>query len=381
MFRALVLCVATTLLVQSGQATLTVTAVPDQCAKATAMELWRKSSEEIPRSFDQPYEAGGWSNPLLGRGAVLNVWLIRIEREPVGADCRWAFPDVREGEYVARLVRPDGSGGSQAGTVRAGTSQTIDIPEPTVMLSGLVTLDGLPHGGEIQIRDHPWTRPTVIVTADAAGHYMAMLDRPAMYLITVRAAARGHDARVAELDKGVNQLDLPATTPTSVLTLGSLTVPERALPDGCRLRPYVPDVPSSPPARVGNVSVVSANPESLPGNPWIGFNRGVLINLLGTAPVPDGPPPTVVNCARCRTNHSCTCARAIARSTNRRTAAPWRSAPCVSMTPRTCRPPWPYQANQVEPQVINSRLVRSSSRSSRLAKRNVHTPLMRIFGT
>lgn len=293
--RTLALCAATILLSQAGQTTLTVTAVPNQCAKATAMELWRKSFQPISHDSDQPYEMFSWGTPLLGRGFAVKVWFTRVEREPVGPECRWSFANLPDGDYVARLVRSDGSGGSQQGKVSAGSSQTIDIPAPTVTLSGLVTLDGTPHGATILIRDRSWTGPTVSVMTDAAGHYTAVLDRPATYVITVRAAARGVAGRIAPLHDGENQFDLPVATPpgaASDLGFASLTVPERALPDGCRLRPYVADVPTSPPASNGKVTVVAANPEALPGNPWIGFNRQVLVNFLWTGQVPDGPPPT-----------------------------------------------------------------------------------------
>ncbi|HEY3884320.1 MAG TPA: carboxypeptidase-like regulatory domain-containing protein [Vicinamibacterales bacterium] len=215
------------------------------------MELWRKSSEPIPHGSDQPYEAGFWGTRLLGHGALLHVWFTRIEREPVGGDCRWSVSDLPHGDYVARLVRSDGSGGSQEGTVSAGTSPTIEIPAPTVTLSGVVTLDGMPHGAEILIKDQSWTGPTVTVTAGADGHYTAMLDRPSAYIIRVRASLRAGAGRVAQLHEGVNQLDIPAMTPaggTTDVGLASLTVPERVLPDGCRLRPDVPSVPMSPPA-------------------------------------------------------------------------------------------------------------------------------------
>jgi hypothetical protein len=214
MSRALVACVATSLLLQSGQATLTVTALPDQCAKATAMELWRKSFEDIPHRSDQPQEVIGWGTPLLGRGTVIQVWFTRIQREPVGSECRWSFSDLPDGDYVALLERPDGSGGSQQGTVSGSTTQTIEIAAPTVTLSGVVTLEGRPWGAVVGIRDQSWTRPRVTVTADADGRYTAMLDRPATYLINVHApSVRAVSGRVAQLHEGANQLDFSVTMP------------------------------------------------------------------------------------------------------------------------------------------------------------------------
>ena len=249
----------------------------------------------MPQGSNQPSEWFGRSIPLLGRGAI-GFWFTRIEREPVGTDCRWTFPEVPDGDYVARLVRPDGSGGSQEAQVTGATPQTIEIPAPTVAVSGVVTLDGVPHGAEIRIRDQSWRGPTVTVTADADGRYAAMLDRPGTYVMSVLAQSpRAAGGRVVVPHEGLNQLDIPLTTPTGPsheLGLASLTVPEGALPDGCRLQPDVPSIPVSAPPPDGRVSVVNPNPESLSHNPWIGFDRHVLIGLLWTAPFPDGPPPT-----------------------------------------------------------------------------------------
>jgi hypothetical protein len=97
----------------------------------------------------------------------------------------------------------------------------------------------------------------------------------------------------ARLHEGVNQLDIPAETraeATTAVGLASLSVPQRALPEGCRLRPFVAAAPTPPPAPHGQVTVVS--PESFPRNPWIGFDRHVLIALLWTGATPDGPPLT-----------------------------------------------------------------------------------------
>ena len=207
MSRAFAACIATTLLLRSGQTTLTVTAVPDQCANATAMELWRKSFEPIPHRSDQPYEMFFWGTSLLGRGAI-KVWFLRSEREPVGPECRWSFSDLPDGEYVALLTGPGGSGGSQHGTLSAGTTQTIEIPSPTVTLSGVVTVAGTPQAGAVLIRDQAWSRPSVTVTTDADGRYAVMLDRPATYTISVQITSLGR-RRVVALHEGANQLDLP----------------------------------------------------------------------------------------------------------------------------------------------------------------------------
>ena len=133
-----------------------------------------------------------------------------------------------EGDYIALLVRPDGSGGSQQGHVTATGDQTITIPAPLVTLSGVVTLDGKPHGGVIHIRDTAFMRPEVVVSADANGHYRAMLDRPASYTIRVYTdggkdnrnlgfsltAVSGPQAgRMLPLHEGANQLDIPVITP------------------------------------------------------------------------------------------------------------------------------------------------------------------------
>lgn len=78
------------------------------------------------------------------------------------------------------------------------------------------------------------------------------------------------------------------------LPLTRLTVPAIDLPDGCRVRPYVPA--ASPVAPAGDRMVVKSNPGSaypFPANPWVGSDRRLLVHLLGPPPVPDAPPPSV----------------------------------------------------------------------------------------
>ena len=62
------------------------------------------------------------------------------DREPVVLECYWSFSNLAAGKYIARLLRPDGSGGSAEVTVSAGTFQIVAIPAPVVTVFGIVTL-------------------------------------------------------------------------------------------------------------------------------------------------------------------------------------------------------------------------------------------------
>ena len=82
------------------------------------------------------------------------------------------------------------------------------------------------------------------------------------------------------------------------LALSSLTVPDKNLPSGCRLRPYVP--PTTLVALAGATTTVASNQRSswpFPDNPWQGGDRKLLIGLRqridGPLRLPDAPPPTV----------------------------------------------------------------------------------------
>lgn len=86
-------------------------------------------------------------------------------------------------------------------------------------------------------------------------------------------------------------------------TLTSLTVPENNLPDGCRLRPYVP--PTTSVVRDGKTMVMS-NPGTsfpFPANPWSGADRKLVaavhraIDATQAKPLPDVPLPEPHNAA------------------------------------------------------------------------------------
>ena len=78
-------------------------------------------------------------------------------------------------------------------------------------------------------------------------------------------------------------------------TLTALTVPEKNLPDGCRLRPYVP--PTTSVVQDGKRIVMSNRGTSypFPANPWTGANRTLVatvhraIDATRTKPLPDVP--------------------------------------------------------------------------------------------
>ena len=81
------------------------------------------------------------------------------------------------------------------------------------------------------------------------------------------------------------------------LALSSLTVPDKNLPSGCRLRPFVPA--TTPVAQAGATTTIASNQRSswpFPDNPWQGGDRKLLVDLRqrmdGPLRLPDAPPPT-----------------------------------------------------------------------------------------
>ena len=85
---------------------------------------------------------------------------------------------------------------------------------------------------------------------------------------------------------------LGASTPQRDSALSSLTVPERQLPDGCRVQPFT--APTTP------VAVTLGNRGSsfpFPANPWAGSERPLLVELRKSIAgsllrLPDAPPMT-----------------------------------------------------------------------------------------
>jgi hypothetical protein len=84
------------------------------------------------------------------------------------------------------------------------------------------------------------------------------------------------------------------------LALTALTVPEKSLPNGCRLRPDVPPAvrPTSRVLQGGQTVVLGSSgaPDRFSSNPWIGADRQLVIELRkridGAPRVPDAPPPS-----------------------------------------------------------------------------------------
>lgn len=79
------------------------------------------------------------------------------------------------------------------------------------------------------------------------------------------------------------------------VSLSFLTVPETNLPGGCQVRPYAPSTPAI--VRDGKILTGTRGWSfPFPGNPWVGADRRLLIELRrrinGPLRFPDAPPPS-----------------------------------------------------------------------------------------
>ncbi len=79
-------------------------------------------------------------------------------------------------------------------------------------------------------------------------------------------------------------------------SLSALTVPDKTLPSGCRLKPLVPA--SAPVVRDGSVTVAAKPAFSFPfpSNPWSGTDDRLIVTARsmvdGSLQLPDAPPPS-----------------------------------------------------------------------------------------
>jgi hypothetical protein len=95
--------------------------------------------------------------------------------------CRWTFSGLPDGEYVACLVRPDGSGGSARFTL-PNDQATVTVPPAQVVVSGTTTRGGSPTS-RVMFRIAPkrFSRPAIVVVTDSQGKFSVSLDVPGTY--------------------------------------------------------------------------------------------------------------------------------------------------------------------------------------------------------
>jgi hypothetical protein len=194
---------------QNGQS-VTFAGDQKQCALSSSIQVWRFSYARESR-FSGPSEAIIITEPIEGGRVVGRAFVTFVDGQRMNESCRWTFIGLPEGEYVAFLLRPDGSGG--AARFALPTSQaTIPIPPPHVMLSGTVTRGGAP-AGRVMFRVAPvrFSRPAIVVVTDTQGQFSVSLDEPGDYeasSVNEVTAPQPPWVRRVSLEAGENQLAL-----------------------------------------------------------------------------------------------------------------------------------------------------------------------------
>jgi hypothetical protein len=113
---------------------------------------------------------------------------------------------------------------------------------------------------------------------------------------------RGNQLRLSLLLLALLPIGMSRGSSQTSLTLASLTVPEKSLPTGCRLKP--PDVPQTTRVLRGGQTIVVGDRSTaypFPSNPWIGVNQQLIIELRkridGSLRIADAPPPNAAEVA------------------------------------------------------------------------------------
>jgi len=90
---------------------------------------------------------------------------------------------------------------------------------------------------------------------------------------------------------------LPVAWAQTAWPLSSLTVPDKDLPGGCQVKPYVAPTTTRVVAQDGRSTTIQPNPGAFtrfPANPWSGSGRSFVIELRkeidGAPKLPDAPP-------------------------------------------------------------------------------------------
>jgi hypothetical protein len=168
--------------VQMGTGGATVTGDPGQCASAISVQLWTLTRSRFSPRVVPTDRYVLWTG-LSPTGGPLSVAVSFVTAQMAEGRCEWTFRALPAGEYVALIVTPDGSGGSQPFSVSSGAMAAVAIPGPKVTLSGQVLRDGVPARTHLKVTSFPFARPDVVVVTDADGRYRVTLDRPGLHRI------------------------------------------------------------------------------------------------------------------------------------------------------------------------------------------------------
>ena len=188
---------------QTGAGTAIVTGDAAACARAISVQIWALTRNDTsPQTGPvERYSIQTWLSPT---GGLLSVRLSFVTARTGDGLCPSTFGLPTAGEYVAVIVAPDGSGGSQPFRISPDAVATVVIPAPEVTLSGQV------HRGDVSVRTHlrvtafPFSRPPVVLPTDAEGRFQVVLDRPGLH----RIEAVGVGVVESELEAGPNVLNI-----------------------------------------------------------------------------------------------------------------------------------------------------------------------------
>jgi hypothetical protein len=151
-----------------------------QCALSSSIQVWRFSYGGESR-FTGPSESITIAEPIDGGRIVGRAFVTFADGQAMNESCRWTFAGLPDGEYVAFLLRPDGSGGAVRFAV-PNARPIVAIPSPKVMLSGTVSREGMPPGRAMfRIAPVRFSRPAIVVVTDPHGQFSVSLDEPGDY--------------------------------------------------------------------------------------------------------------------------------------------------------------------------------------------------------
>jgi hypothetical protein len=148
-------------LISPDKGSVSVSADPGACATSTRLTLATVTRRLNPNGRTGTSRSG-------------------VATAPVSATCRWRIDGLETREYEVDLSGPGGSGGIASFTPSPGTLQEIQIPSPSVRVTGTVRINGRPAEG-VRLQFVPVSASLPQVTTNAAGAFNVTLPNPGQY--------------------------------------------------------------------------------------------------------------------------------------------------------------------------------------------------------
>jgi len=147
--------------VSPDKGSVSVSADPGACANSTRLTL-----ATVTRRLNANGRTG------TSRSGIVSA--------PSNTSCRWRIDGLESREYEVDLTGPGGSGGVASFTASPGTLQEIQIPAPTVRVTGTVRINGQAvAGARLQFLPVSAGLPQVAMQAD--GRFDVTLPSPGQY--------------------------------------------------------------------------------------------------------------------------------------------------------------------------------------------------------